>query len=149
MPEEQSLEQIGKALAECGRAAQEHGIRVQLEVHGRETARLPRIRKILDYAGNHPHVWVCWNSNQEDLLDGGLDANFALVKNRIGQIHMRDLYVEEYPWQRLVQLLQEMKFDGYCFAELGEPSTDGVRVLKYVRGMFRQLQGIVDPPRRA
>lgn len=147
--EERSLEQIGKALAECGRAAQDLGVRIQVEVHGRETARLPRIRKILDFAGNHPQVWLCWNSNQEDLLDGGLERNFALVKDRIGQVHMRDLYVEEYPWQRLVQLLQSIDFDGYCFAELGQPSTDGVRVLKYFRGMFRLLQGIVDPPRVA
>jgi sugar phosphate isomerase/epimerase len=148
VPEEQSLEQIGKSLAECGRAAQDQGVRIQVEVHGRETARLPRIRRILEHAGNHPHVWVCWNSNQEDLLDGGLDANFALVKDRIGQVHMRDLYIEEYPWQRLVQLLQGINFEGYCFAELGQPSTDGVRVLKYFRGMFRLLQGIVDPPRK-
>ena len=34
----------------------------------------------------------------------------------------------------------------WCFAELGETSTDGVRVLKYFRGMFRQFEGIVTPP---
>jgi sugar phosphate isomerase/epimerase len=147
VPEEQSLEQIGRALAECGRTAADLGVRIQVEVHGRDTARVPRIRRILDHAGRHPQVWLCWNSNQEDLLDGGLDKNFALVQDRIGQVHMRDLYIEEYPWQRLVQLLQGIAFDGYCFAELGQASTDGVRVLKYFRGMFRLLQGIVDPPR--
>ena len=146
VPEEQSLEQIGKALRECGEAARQEGVRIQVEVHGRETARLPRIRRILDHAGNHPHVWVCWNSNQEDLLDGGLERNFALVKDNIGQIHMRDLYLEEYPWQRLISLLQGIDFRGYCFAELGQPSADGVRVLKYFRGMFRAFQGIVQPP---
>jgi sugar phosphate isomerase/epimerase len=146
VPEERSLEQIGRALAECGRAAQDLGVRIQLEVHGRDTARLPRIRRILDHAERHPHVWICWNSNQDDLLDGGLEKNFALVQDRIGQVHMRDLYVEEYPWRRLIQLLQGIAFEGYCFAELGEASTDGVRVLKYFRGMFRQLQGLVDPP---
>lgn len=149
VPEERSLEQIGKALAECGRAAADLGVRIQVEVHGPETSRLPRIRRILEHADHHPQVWLCWNSNQEDLLDGGLDANFASVRDRIGQVHMRDLYDEEYPWQRLVQLLQSIDFAGYCFAELGDPSTDGVRVLKYFRGMFRLLQGIVDPPRVA
>lgn len=149
VPEERSLEQIGKALAECGRTAQEHGVRIQVEVHGRDTARIPRMHRILEHAGRHPAVWLCWNSNQDDLLDGGLEKNFALVKDRIGQVHMRDLYLEEYPWQRLVQLLQSIDFDGYCFAELGQPSTDGVRVLKYFRGMFRVLQGLVDPARSA
>jgi sugar phosphate isomerase/epimerase len=146
VPEEQSLEQIGRALRECGEAARQEGVQIQVEVHGRDTARVPRMRRILDHAGNHSHVWICWNSNQEDLLDGGLERNFALVKDKIGQVHMRDLYLEEYPWQRLVALLQGIDFPGYCFAELGQPSTDGVRVLKYFRGMFRAFQGIVQPP---
>ena len=46
VPEEKTLQQIGKSLAECGAFAQEHGIRIQLEVHGTETQRVPRIRKI-------------------------------------------------------------------------------------------------------
>jgi sugar phosphate isomerase/epimerase len=144
--EEQSLEQIGRALRECGEAARQEGVRIQVEVHGRDTARLPRMRRILDHADNHSHVWICWNSNQEDLLDGGLERNFGLVKDKIGQVHMRDLYVEEYPWRRLIGLLQGSAFNGYCFAELGQPSTDGVRVLKYFRGMFRDFQGLVNPP---
>jgi sugar phosphate isomerase/epimerase len=145
VPEEQTLEQIGKALATCGEAAKEQDVRIQVEVHGKETSRLPNIKKILDHAGDHPNVWVCWNSNQTDLLDGGLEANFRLVQHKIGQVHMRDLYLEDYPWRRLVELLQEVNFDGYCFAELGETSCDGVRVLKYFRGIFRQLEGIVEP----
>jgi sugar phosphate isomerase/epimerase len=146
VPEEQSLEQIGTALAECGKAAAAEGVRIQVEVHGRDTARIPRMKKILDYAGDHPSVWICWNSNQEDLLDGGLEKNFALLKHKIGQVHLRDLYLEEYPWQRLIQLLQAIDFPGYCFAELGQPSADGVRVLRYFRGMFRAFQGLVAPP---
>ena len=140
-----TLEQIGKALNECGIAAADQGLKVQLEVHGSETSRLPSIRKILDHAGSHPGVWVCWNSNQTDLLDGGLESNFRLVQDRIGQVHMRDLYQEEYPWRRLVQLLHGINFDGYCYAELGQPSSDGLRVLKYFQGMFRALQGIEGP----
>ena len=141
VPEEKTLEQIGKSLRECGLFAAEHGVTIQLEVHGSETSRLPRIRRILDYGGNHPAVKVCWNSNQTDLLDGGFEANFNLVKDQIGQIHMRDLYLEEYPWRALITNLAAMKFQGYCFAEIPE-STDGVRVLRYFRAMIRAYQGI-------
>jgi sugar phosphate isomerase/epimerase len=141
VPEEKTLEQIGKALAECGRVADDNGVKIQLEVHGNETSRLPRIRKILDYGGNHPGVQVCWNSNPADLLDGGFDANFRLVRDQIGQVHMRDLFVEDYPGRRLVEALMEMKFAGYCFAEIPE-SADPVRVLKYFRGMFRAYQNL-------
>jgi sugar phosphate isomerase/epimerase len=138
--EEKTLEQIGKSLAECGAVAQDNGVKIQLEVHGQDTSRLPRVRKILDYGGNHPGVRVCWNSNPTDLLDGGFDENFRLVRDQIGQVHMRDLFVE-YPWRKLIAGLTEMKFDGYCFAEIPE-SDDPVRVLKYFRGAFRAYQGL-------
>ena len=87
-------------------------------------------------------MWVCWNSNPEDLLDGGLEANFNLVRSRIGQVHMRDLFLEKYPSRRLLQLLNEMSFEGFCFAEIPE-SADPVRVLQYFRGMFRAYQNII------
>ena len=136
-----TLEQIGKSLRECGMFAEENGVKIQLEVHGTETSRVPRIRKILDYGGNHPGVRICWNSNQTDLLDGGFEANFKLLKDQIGQIHMRDLYLEEYPFRALISNLAAMNFQGYCFAEIPE-STDAVRVLRYFRGVFRAYQGL-------
>ncbi len=141
VPEERTLEQIGKALAECGAFAREHGVKIQLEVHGEQTSRLPRIRRILDYGGNDPGVKVCWNSNQTDLLDGGFESNFRLVRDQIGQVHMRDLFLEEYPWRSLISALSAMRFDGYCFAEIPE-SPDAVRLLKYFRGLFRAYQNL-------
>jgi sugar phosphate isomerase/epimerase len=141
VPEEKTLEQIGKSLAECAAFAQDNGIKLQLEVHGETTQRVPRIRKIFDYAGNPPALRACWNSNQTDLLDGGWESNFNLLKNQIGQIHMRDLMLDEYPWRKLITGLKDMNFQGYCFAEIPE-STDPIRVLKYFRGMFRAYQGL-------
>jgi len=141
VPEEKTLEQIGKSLRECGMFAEENGVKIQLEVHGTETSRVPRIRKILDYGGNHPGVRICWNSNQTDLLDGGFEANFKLLKDQIGQIHMRDLYLEEYPFRALITNLAAMNFQGYCFAEIPE-STDGVRVLRYFKGLFLAYQNL-------
>ena len=141
VPEEKTLEQIGKSLAECGAFAQDNGIKIQLEVHGAETQRVPRIRKIFDYGKNHPAVRACWNSNQTDLLDGGFEANFKLLRDQIGQVHMRDLFLEEYPWRALITSLSDMKFQGYCFAEI-DASADPVRVLKYFRGMFRAYQNL-------
>ena len=139
VPEEQTLAQIGKALAECGAFARENGVTIQLEVHGTGTARLPNIRKILDYGGNHPGVQVCWNCNPQDLQDGGFDANFELVRRQIGQVHLRDLFVEDYPWRKLFSNLTAMNFQGYCFAEIPE-STDPMRVLRYFGSLFRAYQ---------
>ena len=62
------------------------------------------------------------------------------MRKQIGQVHMRDLFLEEYPWRRLITALAGMKFDGYCFAEIPE-SPDPVRVLKYFRAVFRAYEG--------
>ena len=61
-----------------------------------------------------------------------------LQKKQIGQVHMRDLF-EEYPWRRLFGALTDMKFEGYCFAEIPE-SADPIRVLKYFKGLFYAYQ---------
>jgi sugar phosphate isomerase/epimerase len=141
VPEEKTLEQIGRSLRECGAFAQDHGVLIQLEVHGQTTSRLPRIRRILDHAGDHPGVRVCWNSNPTDLLDGGFDAAFALVRDQIGQVHLRDLFVDDYPWRRLFAGLSAMQFDGYCYAEIPE-SSDPMRVLRYFRALFLAYQDL-------
>ncbi len=141
IPEEATLKQIGEALAEVGAAAAQIGIEVRVEVHGEGTSRLPNIRKILD-ASKSGNVFVCWNSNQSDLLDGGLKANFELVKDRIRFVHMRDLYLEEYPFRQLLSLLRGAGYQGYCCAEIPE-SADAVRVMKYYRGLFLAYQDLL------
>jgi sugar phosphate isomerase/epimerase len=113
---------------------------VRVEVHGGGTSRLPNMRKIFD-ACSSDNVFVCWNSNQSDLEDGGLEANFALVKDKIRFVHMRDLYLEEYPWRKLLGLLRESGYRGYCCAEIGE-SNDPLRVMRYYRALFLAYQGL-------
>lgn len=138
IPEEAVLEQIGHSLREVGKTAEGLGVEVRLEVHGKETCRLPRIRKIMDYA-DHPSVVVNWNSNKEDLMDGGFDAGFDLVKDKIRHVHITELYRKEYPWRRLFERLQEIGYQGYCCAEIPE-SSDPVRLLKYYRALFLAYQ---------
>ena len=141
VPEEKTLEQIGLALRECGAYGNGWGVQIRLEVHGRETGRIPRIRKMLDYA-DHDNVRICWNSNETDLLDGGVETNFNRIKDRISLVHMRDLFVEEYPWRLLFRLLREAEYQGYCMAEIPE-STDPIRVMRYYRTLFRAFQGLI------
>ena len=133
-----TLEQIGVSLRECATATADLGIRLRLEVHGRETCRLPNIRKILDYAETDD-LFLCWNSNQIDLEDGGLEANFALVSNHIDFVHMRDLFLVGYPWRRIFGLLSSISYDGFCCAEIPE-SSDPIRVMRYYRALFDALK---------
>ena len=82
IPEEQTLKQIGVALHEVGEFAKGIGIDIYVEVHGRGTSRVPRMKTIMDHA-DHDNVFVTWNCNPTDLEDGGFDQNFELLKSKI------------------------------------------------------------------
>lgn len=141
VPEEKTLEQIGRSLGELGDAAAALGLQIRLEIHGAETSRVPRCKRIIDVAGK-PNVGYCWNSNQTDLMDGGFDTNFDLVKDKIFTVHLRDLYLDEYPFRRLFTRLTEIGFSGFTFAEIPE-SQDPLRVMRYFRSLWLAYQGLL------
>ena len=141
VPHEKTLEQIGKSLRELGVFGQEHGVQIRLEVHGSGTQLVPNIKTILDVA-DHPNVGACWNSNPEDVTGDGWDANFNLIKKKIFSVHMRDLYLEDYPFRKLLTGLNEIGFSGFCLAEIPE-SKDPVRVMHYFRSLFLAYQGLL------
>lgn len=141
VPVEKTLEQIGRSLREVGEFARNHGQQIRLEIHGTGTSLLPNIKKIMDVA-DHPAVGVCWNTNQNDLAGAGFDANFDMVKDKMFTVHLRDLYVEEYPFRRMFQRLKEIGFKGFTFAEIPE-SSDGVRVMRYFRSQWLSYQNLL------
>ena len=142
---EDTLKQIGTALREVGEFGSGYGVHVRVEVHGAVTSELPNIKKIMDHAAND-NVYVCWNSNDSDLdkpakagEPPSIEKNFKLVAGKIIAVHMRDLFIENYPWRQLFRLLKQAGFEGYCFAEIPE-SADPVRVLKYYRALWLAYQ---------
>ena len=141
VPQEKTLEQIGKSLHEVGEFGDSHGVQIRLEVHGSGTQLLPNIKRIIDIA-DHRNVGVCWNSNPTDLDGDGFDFNFDLVKNKIFTVHLRDLYLDDYPFRRLFERLNEVGFSGYCLAEISE-SKDPVRVMRYFRSLFLAYQDLL------
>ena len=138
---EKTLEQIGKSLREIGEFGDSHGVQIRLEVHGSGTSLLPNIKRMMDIA-NHRNMGVCWNSNPTDLEGEGFDFNFDLVKDKIFTVHLRDLYIDDYPFRRLFKRLNEIGFGGYCLAEIPD-SKDPVRVMKYFRSLFLAYQDLL------
>ena len=133
-----TLEQIGVSLAECGEFARDLGVQIRLEVHGRTTSDPVNIRKIMDYA-DHDNVFVCWNSNMTDLVDGSIDGNFASLQEYIRLVHITELW-NEYPWSRLFELLRQSGYTGFCLAEI-PASADAIRLMCYYRALWRALAG--------
>lgn len=136
--EEKTLEQIGRALNHVGEFGAGYGIEIRLEVHGRGTQELPRMKRIMDVA-THENVGVCWNCNPTDLAGDGLQHNFGLVKDRLGQtVHIHDL-ISDYPWAEFFQLLAAENYQGWTLLEEGNVTPDPVRVMKYYRQLWERM----------
>ncbi len=140
VPVEKTLVQIGKALAELGDYAIGFGQEIRLEVHGKDSSELPHIKTIMD-AAERDNVRVCWNSNDTDLIGAGLEANFALVKDRLGHtVHIRGVKLSDYPLDKLAKLLVEIDYEGHVCLEAGkQPDGDPVAALAEQRGLFMNL----------
>lgn len=139
VPHEKTLEQIGRALNECGKIAADHGQKIRLEVHGNGTQELPNIKTIMDVADNKSVV-VCWNCNDEDLLGEGLEHNFNLVKNRLGDtVHVREMNIGSYPYQDLMSLFVKMKYNGWILLECRTDPGDKVKAMIEQRELMEKM----------
>jgi sugar phosphate isomerase/epimerase len=136
---EKTLVQIGKALAELGDYALGFGQQIRLEVHGRETSDLSHNRTIMEAAARD-NVRVCWNSNPEDLTGDGIEANFAKVKDFLGQtVHIREVNEGDYPYDKLAKLLVAADYEGFVCLEARTKPEDRVKALAEQRELFMQM----------
>lgn len=138
IPHAQTIEQIGRSLNTVGKFAADYGQQIRLEVHG-QCAELPTMKAIMDVA-DHPGVGVCWNSNEQDLLEKGLEYNFNLVRNRFGDTaHVRELDIGEYPYQELMNLFVKTDYTGWILLEARTKPADRVKALAEQYAIFRRM----------
>jgi len=136
---EKTIEQIGKALNEVAAYGADYGQKIRVEVHGRGTSELPVIKAIFEVA-NHPNVGVCWNSNDGDLQGAGLEANFNMVKDRLGDtVHVRELNIGSYPYQQLFNLFTGVNYNGWILLEARTNPSDKVAAMKEQAAVFKQM----------
>jgi hypothetical protein len=139
VPHKQTIEQIGLALREVGQFGANYGQKIRLEVHGTETQELPNIKAIMD-AANHPNVVVCWNSNDEDLIGQGLEYNFNLVRNKLGDtVHVREMNIGAYPYQQLMDLFVKINYEGWILLECRTNPPDKVKAMKDQLEIFNSM----------
>jgi len=137
VPVQQTLEQIGRSFNEVAAFGAGYGVEIRMEIHGRGTQELPHMKTIMDTA-DHPNAKVCWNCNPTDLDGAGLEANFAMVANRMGTVHIHDL-ISTYPWQQIFDLLKGSGFNGWTLVEEGKETSDPVRVMHYYRLLWERM----------
>jgi len=139
VPVEKTLEQIGKALRECGAMAQDQGVEIWMEVHGAGTQEPANARKILDYCG-HKSVGANWNSNPTDVKNGSVREAFDLLKANLLSVHINNLW-SDYPYRELFTLLRQAGFNRYTNCEVGTAvkPEDGALFFQCYRGLWKEL----------
>lgn len=161
VPQEKTLEQIGRALAKCGDAARDFGIEIWLEVHGEGTQLPPNIHRIMEVA-NHPSVGVCWNSNDTDVVNGSVKEYFELLKPWLRSCHINELWRSPSPWgtssgqppagaipgfpeygkpysfRELFRLFRAAGYNRYTLAEI-PASLEPIRLMRYYRALWETL----------
>jgi sugar phosphate isomerase/epimerase len=140
---QKTFEQIGKALIECGKAAENAGIDIWVEVHGPVT-QIPKNMKSIMEACGHKSVGVTWNSNAADVEKGSVAASFELLKPWIRSCHINDLENDasgKYPYRELFKLLRGIAYDRYTMCEVGKsyPVDEGTAFLKKYKEMWEKL----------
>jgi sugar phosphate isomerase/epimerase len=140
IPVEKTLEQIGKALIPCGKAAANLGLEIWVEVHGGGTAHPPHMRTIMEHCGL-TNVGVTWNSNGTDVKNGSIREYFDLLRPWIKSCHINELY-SNYPWRELFACLKQMNYDRYTLIEISPGMPDpasGERLLRYYKALWHEL----------
>jgi len=141
IPEEKTIDQIARAVAEVGTFAADYDVEIRLSNHGRGTSRVSVIKKIFD-AADCKHVYMNWNCDRTDVEAPGFEANFNSVKDRIRNLHIHELTDTAYPYRKLFALLRQNGCQGYCDAKV-QASAEPIRFMQYYRALFLALQGAI------
>jgi sugar phosphate isomerase/epimerase len=139
VPMEKTIAQIAASLNEVGKFARDYGLLVRVEEHGPRTQELPNMKAIFDQV-TEPNVKICWNSNPTDLNPPGLEGNFNLVKQWIGDTaHVRELNLNDYPFQQLFNLFAGIDFNGWILLEASSTPTNKVDAMKEQFAFFNEF----------
>ncbi|MFC4874858.1 sugar phosphate isomerase/epimerase family protein [Negadavirga shengliensis] len=133
---EKTIAQIARSFNEVGKYAQDFGQLIRVEVHGRITQQLPVMKAIFDQV-TESNVKICWNSNDTDLMDPGLVANFNMVKQWLGDTaHVRAFDENDYPYQQLFELFKEAGYQGWVLLEAHSNPADKIAAMKTQKEMY-------------
>ncbi|MHB8653127.1 MAG: sugar phosphate isomerase/epimerase family protein [Terriglobia bacterium] len=157
VPHSKTLDQIGRALHQCGDIARDHGVEIWLEVHGRGTEEPQNIHRIMQVC-EHPSVGICWNSSDTDVEQGSVKSSFDLLKKWLRSCHINELWrtlppwggapesqqpraaeapgwQKPYPWRELFTLFRGAGYNRYTFAEI-PASCEPIRLMRYYRALW-------------
>ena len=135
-PVEDVVARVASGLREAADYGAGRGVEIWMEVHGSGTQNPPVAAAIMK-AAKHDNVFLCWNSNPTDVVNGSIKPSFDLLKPWIRNVHINEL-TSNYPWRELFKLLREAKYDRYTLCEAAE-SPQPERFLAYYKALWTEL----------
>jgi sugar phosphate isomerase/epimerase len=137
VPEEQTIEQIARAVNLLGRFAADFGQIVRLENHGSLGRSWKALRKIMDRV-DQPNVRIMLNGT---LFEGeDFASGFKSLQGFLADVlHCRALDSDAFPYQLQADLLIDMKWDGWWLVEESSVVPDRVQALIHQREVFEQM----------
>ena len=139
VPKEKTIAQIAASFNEIGKYAAGLGQLIRVEVHGKLTQQIPNMKAIFEQV-TEKNVKICWNSNDTDLLPPGIEENFNSVKKWFGDtVHIRELNIGDYPYQKLMNLFTGIKYDGWILLEARTKPADRIIAMKEQLEIFNKM----------
>ena len=142
---EKTLEQIGKALVECGKAAADAGVEIWVEVHGGGTQQPPNMKTIMEQCG-HKSVGVTWNSNahrhQGRVGEAGVRAAASRGSSRATSTSCTRTRPARTRTANCSGCSREAGYDRYTLIENGRTPPDvasGEDMLRYYKALWLEL----------
>jgi len=136
---DKTIAQIAASLNEVGSFAKDHGILIRVEQHGHFTQELFNMKAIFDQV-TQANVKICWNSNPTDMNYPGLEDNFKMVKQWIGDtVHIHELNLNNYPYQQLFNLLSGIDFNGFLLLEASSKPSDRIAAMNEQLTIFNEM----------
>ncbi|MGC9318415.1 MAG: sugar phosphate isomerase/epimerase family protein [Armatimonadota bacterium] len=143
VPAEETIEQIGGALAGLSEYAEGLGVQVRFEMHGDFTT--PEVcNRLMELAGDGEGICLIYNCNNAYDVDddGSVEGSYRAVAERVEHVHIHDLADPEFPYLELLGLLHEDGYEGWCSAEL-QDSPDRERLLRFYVELWHAYLRIV------
>lgn len=135
------VKNVGECLGKLGVYAQDKGISVSIEMHGKFTAPDPAMEAIK--IANQPNVGLVFNCVWPDITMETVDAFHDRVAPHFTMVHTHGAEKPETFefYRKMFAKLNEIGFDGYVSNESAYTGPDPEKVLGLYVGLFRALAG--------
>jgi len=137
IPRAKTVEQVATAVRECGIYAKNFGVELRFEMHGDfydYRYALPVVER-----AEEANVTLIYNC---DPRDKDIPDVLLRIMKHVTHVHMHDL-TRKYPYIEMLRIFKRNGYKGYFVAEVDEPSSDPIRLMKYYAALWRAYMKLI------